>query len=205
MSARQYTPRELDILEGVLKLVKQGEPIHALKVAEIAAAAGVGKGTVYEYFDSKEEILAETLCYVTQREACRCLELVRAQEGFDAKFAAMVDAAEENLTNRLSNMNQLASLGTPQDMAEMMRRCGRDPHMAAEATQAVFAELAAVAQAEGLSGKQDDGYTCFVLRAALAGYIYQRGCCGRLGEPTREETLRDCLRMVKGALARPRA
>jgi AcrR family transcriptional regulator len=31
----------------------------ALSIAEVARAAGIGKGTVYEYFDSKEELVLE--------------------------------------------------------------------------------------------------------------------------------------------------
>ena len=46
--------KELAIYQGVLRLLEQGADIHALKASDIAAAAGLGKGTLYNYFSSKE-------------------------------------------------------------------------------------------------------------------------------------------------------
>ena len=45
------------VFRAVLKLLRQGRPLGDLKVSEIAEAAGIGKGTVYEYFPSREELL----------------------------------------------------------------------------------------------------------------------------------------------------
>lgn len=42
------------VFRAVLKLLRQGRPLGDLKVSEIAEAAGIGKGTVYEYFPSRE-------------------------------------------------------------------------------------------------------------------------------------------------------
>ena len=47
------------VFRAVLKLLRQGRPLGDLKVSEIAEAAGIGKGTVYEYFPSREELLRE--------------------------------------------------------------------------------------------------------------------------------------------------
>ena len=42
------------VFRAVLHLLRQGRPLGDLKVSEIAEAAGIGKGTVYEYFPSRE-------------------------------------------------------------------------------------------------------------------------------------------------------
>ena len=49
--------RETAIYQAALGLIAQGASPAAMKVQDIAQAAGIGKGTVYEYFTSKEEIL----------------------------------------------------------------------------------------------------------------------------------------------------
>ena len=49
--------REIALYEAALRLIARGVSPAAMKVQQIADEAGIGKGTVYEYFASKEEIL----------------------------------------------------------------------------------------------------------------------------------------------------
>ena len=56
MSERN-TRRETAVYQAALRLIARGASPAAMKVQDIAREAGIGKGTVYEYFSSKEEIL----------------------------------------------------------------------------------------------------------------------------------------------------
>jgi TetR/AcrR family fatty acid metabolism transcriptional regulator len=56
--------REL-IIEAAEKIFSEKGFFRA-KVEEIAAEAGVGKGTVYEYFSSKEEVFKEMLLHISK-------------------------------------------------------------------------------------------------------------------------------------------
>ena len=56
------------VLEAVISLVMEGKSLEALTVSETAARAGIGKGTVYEYFPSKEAMTAAAVCYYMRRE-----------------------------------------------------------------------------------------------------------------------------------------
>ncbi len=58
-----YNEKELGVLEAVLELLKAGADLAGLKVADIAEKANMGKGTIYEYFSSKEEILSKAREY----------------------------------------------------------------------------------------------------------------------------------------------
>lgn len=59
---REYSPKEILILDAAAALLAENSiSVSVLKVADIAAKAGIGKGTVYEYFSSKEEILREAI------------------------------------------------------------------------------------------------------------------------------------------------
>ena len=51
----EYSEKEISIFKGIMDLLNQGYRIHEMKVADIAAAAGIGKGTVYEYFATKKK------------------------------------------------------------------------------------------------------------------------------------------------------
>ena len=44
--------------EAISELVQEKKDIASLKVSEITSRAGIGKGTAYEYFSSKEEIIS---------------------------------------------------------------------------------------------------------------------------------------------------
>lgn len=61
---RERLSKKVRILDAAAELIGENcSAIHTLKVADIARHAGVGKGTVYEYFSSKEEILQKAICH----------------------------------------------------------------------------------------------------------------------------------------------
>lgn len=45
------------LYKAVMELLLEGREIRTLKVSEITERAGIGKGTAYEYFESREELL----------------------------------------------------------------------------------------------------------------------------------------------------
>lgn len=65
--AEEYPPKVKAMFEAVLELFESGKGLSSLTVSEITAKAGIGKGTAYEYFSSKEEIIAGALNYESQK------------------------------------------------------------------------------------------------------------------------------------------
>ena len=61
-------------------------------VAEVAVAAGIGKGTVYEYFKSKDDLFFSVFQYVIQ-------------ESGDTAEAALEKAAGKSAAHRLMALN----------------------------------------------------------------------------------------------------
>ena len=49
--------------EAVSELLEERKEIMSIKVSDITAKAGIGKGTAYEYFSSKEELIAHAFVY----------------------------------------------------------------------------------------------------------------------------------------------
>ena len=70
------------VLEAVISLVMEGKSLEALTVSETAARAGIGKGTVYEYFPSKEAMTAAAVCYYMRRELTALQGLIPLDRGF---------------------------------------------------------------------------------------------------------------------------
>lgn len=63
MNNEEYLPKEKAIYKAVLELFEEGADINSLTVAEITGRAGIGKGTAYEYFSGKEEMIAKAFFY----------------------------------------------------------------------------------------------------------------------------------------------
>lgn len=64
---KNIPPKVLQMYRAVIELLESGEDIFGLRVSTITDKAGIGKGTAYEYFDTKEEIVACALVYYMQR------------------------------------------------------------------------------------------------------------------------------------------
>ena len=60
---REYSPKEKAIYKAVLELFEEGADLNSLTVSEITTKAGIGKGTAYDYFSDKEEMIAKALFY----------------------------------------------------------------------------------------------------------------------------------------------
>lgn len=68
-------PKQIDkqkkkdrILEAAIRVFSKNG-LKSTKIADIAAAAEIGKGTVYEYFNSKDEIFNATFFYFMEKVA----------------------------------------------------------------------------------------------------------------------------------------
>lgn len=61
-------PKVLALYEAVLKLLDEGADINTLKVSDMTERAGIGKGTAYDYFKSKEEIIAAAVVFDVERK-----------------------------------------------------------------------------------------------------------------------------------------
>lgn len=60
---KSISPKEEAIYKAVLELFEEGAELESMTVSEITRRAGIGKGTAYEYFSDKEEMIAKALFY----------------------------------------------------------------------------------------------------------------------------------------------
>lgn len=89
--------RKKEILHAAMhEMARKG--VNAVKIGQIAAAAGIGKGTIYEYFSSKEEIfgaaMAEFLGKIEEIQARKLFRAVTPQEKIKAVIDSWVEATD---------------------------------------------------------------------------------------------------------------
>ena len=92
-------PEKVRLLyEAVLAMVTDGWDINRMKVSDITAQAGIGKGTAYEYFSSKEEIIANAVLYDVEMRLAHVLEITKGEGDFAGKFVQILTYMEEVLS-----------------------------------------------------------------------------------------------------------
>lgn len=98
METKVLQPKVEAIYQAVFRLFAKGADLNNLTVSEITAEAGIGKGTAYEYFANKEEMIAGAIHYKMQ-EVCGWLydNMSRAQD-FYGKMQMLFNCMEEQLT-----------------------------------------------------------------------------------------------------------
>ena len=75
-------PKVKAMYEAVLELFASGRELATLKVEEITKKAGIGKGTAYEYFSSKEEIVVGALNYEAKRYMDVLFQVLEQKKSF---------------------------------------------------------------------------------------------------------------------------
>ena len=106
-------PEKVRLLyEAVLAMVTDGWDINRMKVSDITAQAGIGKGTAYEYFSSKD----------VEMRLAHVLEITKGEGDFAGKFVQILTYMEEVFAKRQA-FCLLVRIGTGSyEVSESMRR-----------------------------------------------------------------------------------
>lgn len=77
--------RRITILRSAIEVFSQNG-FYKAKVEEIAQNAGVGKGTIYEYFDSKKHLFQEMIKYVMEFHKKNIIKIIEENIGTRKKM-----------------------------------------------------------------------------------------------------------------------
>lgn len=95
----ELKPKVKAMYDAVLQLLDEDVDVNTMTVADITKKAGIGKGTAYEYFKSKEEIIAGAILYDARRQGEESWERLETIEDFEAKirycFRWVLDCVQE--------------------------------------------------------------------------------------------------------------
>lgn len=107
----QYSEKEIAIFKGIISLTQQGVNPYNIKVSDIAQSADVGKGTIYDYFSSKEEAISKAIIYNISNEVRSMYLGIMSKESFREKFYEILDMMINQSENSLSIPNVLLDTG----------------------------------------------------------------------------------------------
>jgi len=87
------------ILSAVLSLIEKGSKKENIKVADIAKEAGIGKGTVYEYFESREELISEAILYSCSKTSQQAEAISDCDNSFKEKIYSLMQLISEKMSS----------------------------------------------------------------------------------------------------------
>ncbi|MDE7447160.1 MAG: TetR/AcrR family transcriptional regulator [Lachnospiraceae bacterium] len=99
MDSIELSPKVTAIYQAIVRLFMEGADLNNLTVAEITARAGIGKGTAYEYFSNKEEMIAGALFYEMKRVCQNLCEQIKQQKDLHGKINFILMNMEEHIAN----------------------------------------------------------------------------------------------------------
>lgn len=171
------------IFQGVLSLAQQGVPLHEVKVQAIATAAGLGKGTLYEYFSSKEEILAATMLWCMERE----LNALEEQLARDISFENQLENAQSFVVTMLLERGSsyrviAAALTAPQGTSKLPQQARQPLEQCRERLLGLIQRMIDTGRREGkIAPGCSDEYCHYVMKAAMISVCAAQSCEGEAG------------------------
>jgi len=182
---KAYSEKEIAIFEGVRKLMAQEVNMAQVTASDIAQAAGIGKGTLYNYFETKDDIVAETVFYVIELQLGEVSRMIDAEQSFEAKLRSAFTMIGQFCQQRDSQI-QLALAGVDQQLPVLKKYAPRFK-LLFEQIQTLYCDLIAMGTQEGVIAPVSVDYAVYVLRSVMMGFC-QPECFGEEGIPQKLRT-----------------
>ncbi|MFI3237347.1 MAG: helix-turn-helix domain-containing protein [Lachnospiraceae bacterium] len=97
----ELLPEKVLLLYQTIGLyIEEKADFNTLKVADIAKRAEIGKGTVYEYFETKEDLIALAFFFNLKLQVVKIKNELNQVDGFEAKLACIFHMLDSEISNR---------------------------------------------------------------------------------------------------------
>lgn len=99
--------RRIEILQAAGRVFYL-KGFEGTKIEDVAREAGIGKGTVYEYFDSKQQLFDEMVSYTREQHLNNIKVTLQAEGTFRDKFLALARYQTEMVSRHIHVFNAMA-------------------------------------------------------------------------------------------------
>ncbi len=119
---QEIPPKVLQMYDAVIQLIEEGEDASSIRVSTITDRAGIGKGTAYDYFDTKEEIFACAVVFHIRR-IFRILEQeLQKQESFEKQLAWLLYQIDRESNKKYCFIRMVHILTDNSDFSRQVRQ-----------------------------------------------------------------------------------
>lgn len=102
---KEIPQKVLMLYQAVLSLILDGENINKITVTTITQKAQIGKGTAYEYFQSKEEIITSAIFYILKKSTIDMVTELLHKKNFFDRVVYLFENVEVNVSKKMCLMN----------------------------------------------------------------------------------------------------
>jgi len=172
MKNNNYTDKEIAIFNGVIDLIRRGANVYSVTVSEIAQASGVGKGTIYEYFSTKEEVISKSILYNIEQEMDYAIRRIESKLDFKSRYYEALKIIVENFDNKSSTINLLLSTGGISQLYEYIIDEEDLIPSYIQRIEGIIDNLLQMGYEEGIiSSEEDQYYKRMVMTSSIAGFL----------------------------------
>lgn len=114
-------PKVYQMYVAVMQLLEEGAEVADVRVSTITERAGIGKGTAYEYFDTKDEIVACAILYQIRRIFSWLGEKLEEQGDFRQQVSFLLDVVEQKESCKASFLRFVHLMTSNSDFDRMVR------------------------------------------------------------------------------------
>lgn len=164
---KEYPPKVLAMNEAVIELLTEGREASSLRVSEITQKAGIGKGTAYEYFSSKEEIIATALEYDLAKQIAKLVKVADSAKGFRDMLEKLMNWMSDNFKKNagFTLLFKKEDMHSPEMGKEMRKRC---PQL--KVIYGMLDQALALGEEEGVIKKMDHYFGSVAIVSQVVAY-----------------------------------
>ena len=122
MNKETPTAKEKAIYQAVVDLFMEGADLSSLTVSEITAKAGIGKGTAYDYFSDKEDMIARSICYNVDQYCLWIHQGIAEQKTLYEKIDFLLGKMEKEISKANCLMRLANTMSTDSAIGKRIRQ-----------------------------------------------------------------------------------
>lgn len=97
---KELSPKVKALYEAVEELIFENIDVKEIKVSDITDRAGIGKGTAYEYFRNKEEIISSAMLYHIDLICRQMIEKLEEVKNFSETMRFLLCCIDREIKKR---------------------------------------------------------------------------------------------------------
>lgn len=118
----QLPQKVLQIYDAVSRLMEEGADMNNIRVSTITEKAGIGKGTAYDYFDTKEELIACAILFQMKKQTAAIKELMVNIPTFPEQVNFLFDLVGSKEIPQSCFLQYIHNLTDNSTVAELVRK-----------------------------------------------------------------------------------